>query len=56
VKRSGIRREGRRGMAPFTYWGAMITDVRAPNSNPLWIAPPRQSHLDVMDGGSDEDF
>jgi len=56
VKRSGIRREGKRGMAPFTYWGAMITDMREPNSNPLWIAPPRQSHLDVMDGGNDEDF
>lgn len=56
VKRSGIRREGRRGMAPFTYWGAMITDVRAPNSNPLWIAPPRQGHLDMMDGSGDDDF
>ena len=56
VKRSGIRREGRRGMAPFTYWGAMITDVREPGANPLWIAAPRQGHLDVMDGGGDEDW
>ena len=56
VKRSGIRREGKRGMAPFTYWGAMITDVRAPNQNPLWIAAPRQDHLDVMDGDGGDDF
>jgi len=56
VKRGGIRREGRRGMAPFTYWGAMITDVRAPGANPLWIAPPRQGHLDAMDGDGDGDW
>jgi len=55
VKRAGIRREGKRGMAPFTYWGAMITDTRG-SANPLWIAPPRQGHLEIMDGGSDEDY
>jgi len=37
-------------------WGAMITDVREPSANPLWIAAPRQGHLDVMDGGGDEDW
>jgi AAA domain len=55
VKRGGIRREGKRGMAPFTYWGAMITDTRG-SANPLYIAPPRQGHLDIMDGDSDGDY
>jgi hypothetical protein len=54
VKRGGIRRETRRGMAPFTYWGAMITDTRG-SSSPLWIAPPRLRDLDVMDGADDDE-
>jgi RecA-family ATPase len=53
VKRYGIRREGKRGVAPATYWGAMITDARAPNSNPLWIASPKLEHLEEMDGDGD---
>jgi hypothetical protein len=57
VKRGGIRRESKRGMAPFTYWGAMITDVGGGGPNPLWIAPPRQDHIDMMlDGAGDGDY